>query len=216
MCIAGATSTVARYVADRLASQGARLHLAARNKEEAKRIGRDLRVRHEAHLSWSHFEATDPDARAALLKKASAEMGGLDLLFVAVGMLGDQAKAETDPDYLQKVIEVNFTAVAQLLTIAAQQFEAQGSGVIVALSSVAGDRGRPGNYAYGASKAGLTAFLEGMRSRLYGSGVHVLTVNPGPTDTKMTFGMDNPPPIWRYIMTAIRLIPASMFKKLSL
>ena len=108
---------------------------------------------------------------------------------------------------------------------------------------MAGDRGRPSNYAYGSAKAGLTAFLEGLRARLYGSGVHVLTVKPGPTDTKMTFGMDDPPPlmaepervakrivwaigkekdlcyappIWRYIMAAIRLLPSPVFKKLDL
>jgi short-subunit dehydrogenase len=170
-------------------------------------------------------------------------MGGLDVLLIAVGTLGDPSRAEADPAHLAAVIEVNFTAVAQLLMRAARRLEARGHGLIVALSSVAGDRGRPSNYPYGAAKAGLSTFLEGLRGRLHGSGVHVCTVKPGPTDTKMTFGMEDPPPLmadpdrvaadivaamarrtdvcytpplWRYIMAALRLIPARLFKRLDL
>ncbi len=243
ICIAGATSAVARATAARLAAAGATLHLAARDEAEAARIGRDLQVRHDAALSWSSIEVTDPDARTALLDTAADAMGGLDGLVVAIGRLGDQDRAERDPDHLESVITVNFTAVAQLLERAANRFAAQDRGLIAALSSVAGDRGRPSNYAYGSAKAGLTAFLEGLRGRLHEQNVHVLTVKPGPVDTKMTFGMDDPPPlmadpdrvasdivtamerrtdvcytppIWRYIMAAIRLIPARLFKKLDL
>lgn len=243
VCVAGATSTVARKVAQRLAGRGAILHLGAREVEEAGRIGQDIQVRQGGSVTWSRFEATDPESREALFEEAEREMKGLDVLFVAVGMLGDQRRAQRAPTHLGDVIEVNYAAVVQLLTRAAQRFESRGKGQIVALSSVAGDRGRSSNYAYGSAKAGLTAFLEGLRGRLYGSGVHVLTVKPGPTDTKMTFGMDEPPPlmaepervasdivaamesridicytppIWRYIMMAIRLIPSSVFKKLDL
>ncbi len=241
--IVGATSTIARHVAVQLAARGARLHLAARDEAEAGRIGHDLEVRRGAEVSWDSFEATDYDRHERLLDSADEEMGGLDGLLVAVGMLGDQARAEDDPAHLRDVIEVNYGAPASLITAAANRFEEQGHGWITALSSVAGDRGRPSNYAYGSAKAGLTAFLEGLRGRLHGSGVHVLTVKPGPTDTKMTFGMDDPPPlmaepervakrivwaiekekdvcyappIWRYIMAAIRLIPTPMFKKIDL
>lgn len=243
ICIVGATSTIARAVADRLAARGATLYLAARRQEEVKRLGRDLEVRHQATVDWGRFEATDPQDREALLDTATNAMGGLDAVLVAVGRLGDQTRAEQNPHHLREIIEINFTVVAQLLTRAAQRLEAQGSGMIVALSSVAGDRGRPSNYAYGSAKAGLTAFLNGLRGRLYNRGLHVLTVKLGPVDTKMTFDMEDPPPlmaepgevaddivramerqkevcyspnIWRYIMTALRLLPASMFKKLPL
>ena len=241
--IVGATSTIARHAAGELASRGARLHLAARDEAEAGRIGQDLEVRRGAEVSWDSFEATDYEGHERLLDSATGAMGGLDGLLVAVGMLGDQAQAEADPGHLRDVIEVNYGAPASLITAAANRFEEQGHGWIAALSSVAGDRGRPSNYAYGSAKAGLTAFLEGLRGRLHESGVHVLTAKPGPTDTKMTFGMDDPPPlmaepervaeqvakaieeekdvcyappIWRYIMAAIRLIPAPIFKKLDL
>ncbi|MCS4099964.1 SDR family oxidoreductase [Salinibacter ruber] len=241
--IAGATSTIARHTAGQLAARGARLHLAARDEAEAERIGQDLAVRRGAEVSWDSFEATDYEGHERLLDRATEAMGGLDGLLVAVGMLGDQARAEADPEHLREVIEVNYSAPASLITATANRFEKQGRGWIAALSSVAGDRGRPTNYAYGSAKAGLTAFLEGLRGRLYESGVHVLTAKPGPTDTKMTFGMDDPPPlmaepervagqvaqaieeekdlcyappIWRYIMAAIRLIPTPLFKKLDL
>jgi len=241
--IVGATSTIARHAAGHLADRGARLHLAARDEGEAQRIGRDLEVRRGAEVSWSPFEATDYEGHERLLDKATEAMDGLDGLLVAVGMLGDQARAEAAPAHLRDVIEINYSAPASLITAASNRLEEQGDGWIAALSSVAGDRGRPSNYAYGSAKAGLTAFLEGLRGRLHGSGVHVLTAKPGPTDTKMTFGMEDPPPlmaepervakrivraiekekdvcyappIWRYIMAAIRLIPASVFKKLDL
>jgi short-subunit dehydrogenase len=241
--VVGATSTIAHHVSTLLAQRDVTLHLAARSVEEAERIGRDLQVRHGASVSWSAFDATDYDTHSALLDAAEDEMGPLDGVFVAVGTLGDQAEAEQHPEHLRHVIEVNYAAVASLLTRAANRLEATGDGWIAALSSVAGDRGRPSNYAYGSAKAGLSAFLEGLRSRLSRSGVHVCTIKPGPVDTKMTFGMDDPPPlmadpervaadivaaiddetdvcytppIWRYIMTALRLIPASMFKMLDL
>lgn len=243
VCLVGATSAIARAVADRLAARGATLYLAARAEEEAARIGQDLEVRHQADVHWGRFEATDPHHRETVFDAAADAMGGLDVVIVAVGRLGDQERAERNPDHLRKVIEINFTTVAQLLTCAAQQFEAQQSGMIVALSSVAGDRGRASNYAYGSAKAGLTAFLSGLRGRLYEHGIHVLTAKPGPVDTKMTFEMDDPPPLladpnevaadivqameqkkdvcysprlWRYIMAALRLLPSSVFKRLSL
>lgn len=243
VCIVGATSTVARAVADRLAARGASLYLAARSEEDIERIGRDLKVRYEADVSTGPFEATNSHHREDLLKTAEQSMGGLDVVFVAVGTLGDQTRAQRDPEHLRTVIDINFTTVAQLLTHAAQRLEAQESGMIVALSSVAGDRGRASNYAYGSAKAGLSAFLSGLRGRLHDRGVHVLTVKPGPIDTKMTFDMEDPPPLladpstvaddilhamtrqkdvcysprlWRYLMTALRLLPASVFKKLPL
>lgn len=241
--IAGATSTIARHAAGELASLGARLHLAARDEAEAGRIGQDLEVRRGTEVSWEQFEVTEYEGHERLLDRATDAMDGLDGLLVAVGMLGDQPRAEADPGHLRDVIEVNYGAPASLITAAANRFKEQGHGWIAAFSSVAGDRGRPSNYAYGSAKAGLTAFLEGLRGRLHESGIHVLTAKPGPTDTKMTFGMDDPPPlmakpervakrivwaieeekdvcyappIWRYIMAAIRLIPAPILKKLDL
>jgi short-subunit dehydrogenase len=242
LLIVGATSAIARAVAEELAAAGTALHLAARDEAEAERIGRDLAVRHGTTASWSRYEATDPDAAEAVLDAADQALGGFDGVLVAVGQLGDQARAERDPAHLRQLVEVNFTAVAHLLTQAARRLEAQGHGTLAAISSVAGDRGRASNYAYGAAKAGLSAFLEGLRGRLHEAGVHVLTVKPGPVDTPMTFGRDDvplktspehvagdivaalrreadvlyTPRFWRPIMAALRLLPASVFKRLPL
>ena len=241
--IVGATSTIARRVAAMLVERGATLHLAAREEAAVERIGHDLQVRQEAVVSWSRFDVTEDETHEPLLDTAVDAMGSLDGVLVAVGMLGDQVEAERRSEHLREVIEANYTAVASFLTRASVRLEEQGQGWIAVLSSVAGDRGRASNYVYGSAKAGLTAFLSGLRGRLYESGVHVCTIKPGPVDTKMTFGMDELPPlladpdavandivealeddanvcytpsVWRYIMAAIRMIPASLFKRVSL
>jgi short-subunit dehydrogenase len=239
--VVGATSTIARHTAEACVRHGAALHLGARNVEEAERIGRDLAVRHGAEASWSAYEATDDARHDALLDAAEDAMGGVDGVIVAVGMLGNQARAEAEAGHLRAVVDVNFASVAVFLERAAARLERQNHGWIAALSSVAGDRGRADNYAYGAAKAGLSAFLEGLRGRLYESGVHVLTVKPGPVDTAMTFGMDDAPPLmadpetvaadivgaieagrdvcytpglWRIVMALLRAVPSRLFKQI--
>ncbi len=240
--IAGATSGIARALATELARQGARLYLTARDVEEAERIGRDLHVRYGAEVSWDHFEAEDYDAHALLLQGAKLAMGRLDGVIVAAGHLGDQARAQANFDHARRSINANFTGVASLLTHAANLFEQQGEGFIVALSSVAGDRGRQSNYVYGAAKGALSLFLQGLRNRLAPKGVHVLTVKPGFVDTRMTFGKAGlflvaqpeavardvlralgrrkdvlyTPGFWRWIMRAVRAIPESRFKRMAM
>lgn len=242
LLIVGATSSIARALVRRLSALGATVHLAARDVDEAERIGRDAQVRFGVDASWSAYDVTEPNAHAAVLDAATEAMGGLDGVVVAVGMLGDAERARHDPVHLRTVIDVNFTSVAHLLTRAADRLEAQGHGVIAAFSSVAGDRGRASNYVYGSAKAGLSAFLQGLRARLHPHGIHVLTVKPGPVDTRMTFGLDDlplltdpdavaadvvdalhrqtdvlyTPGIWRWIMTALRALPERVFKRLPL
>jgi short-subunit dehydrogenase len=161
----------------------------------------------------------------------------------AVGLLGDQKAAETDAALAETVIRTNYLAPALLLGEFANRMEARGSGAIIGISSVAGDRGRASNYMYGAAKAGFTAFLSGLRNRLASKGVNVVTVKPGFVATRMTAGMNLPKlltaqpaevaatiergitrgatiiyayPIWRFIMLAIAHIPEFMFKKMKL
>ncbi len=163
-------------------------------------------------------------------------------MVVAVGRLGDQARAETDPAHAAEILQVNLGSAVSLLTHAANHLEAGGKGFIVGISSVAGDRGRQSNYVYGAAKGGLTVFLQGLRNRLAPKGVHVLTVKPGFVDTRMTFGkpgmfavaepekvgegiaraLDHRrnvvylPGFWRAIMGVIDAIPETVFKRLKL
>ncbi len=157
--------------------------------------------------------------------------------------MGEQSTSEADPIVATEVLRSNFEGPASILAHLANRFEHRGSGVLVGISSVAGERGRATNYIYGSAKAGFTAFLSGLRNRLAGAGVHVVTVLPGFVATRMTEGMDLPAkltaqpqevasaivratrkrrniiyvrPIWQLVMAVIRNIPESVFKKLKL
>jgi short-subunit dehydrogenase len=161
----------------------------------------------------------------------------------AIGLLGDQARAEADPDHAATIMRSNFEGPALILGLFAERFLSRGSGTIVGISSVAGDRGRASNYVYGSAKAGFSVFLSGLRNRTAKRGVHVLTVKPGFVRTRMTEGKNLPRPvtahpdevaqaiwrgvseqkdeiyvrpIWAVIMFIIRSLPESFFKKTSI
>jgi short-subunit dehydrogenase len=163
-----------------------------------------------------------------------------DIVVCAVGAMGGEDPA--DPASMRAVVETNLTGPAVLLGAFADQFRARGSGVLVGISSVAGDRGRAKTMGYGAAKAGFTAFLSALRQQMEGTGVEVLTVRPGFVRTRMTAGMDLPsrltaspddvarhirraidrrkpvlvtPWIWVPIMTAVRMIPEALFRRMS-
>ena len=112
---------------------------------------------------------------------------------MVVGLLGDQPRSEADLDAARAVMATNYTGPACYLLAAARRMAIRGSGCIVGISSVAGDRGRQSNYVYGSAKAGFTAFLAGLRNRLFRQGVTVVTVKPGFVATAMTAGMKLPP-----------------------
>jgi len=159
-----------------------------------------------------------------------------------VGSMPDQAEIDADPGLVDGTICDSFTGPARFLQTLAPVLEARGCGTIVGVGSVAGDRGRLGNYVYGAAKAGFATYLSGLRNRLGRSGVHVMTVKPGPVDTAMTWGLGPQPfmttpdavsrdilrglkkrrnvvytaRIWRLVMLVIRVIPEPIFKKLSI
>jgi len=239
--VLGATSGIARGTAAALARRGYPLHLAARDGAELTRVAADLGIRFGVPVRASAFDALATEDHPAFLADVLAE-GPLAGVVLAVGALGDAARARTDPGEAEAIFRANFTGPASILTLLANHFEAAGGGFLVGISSVSGDRGRAGNYAYGAAKAALTAFLSGLRQRLFAKGVRVITVKPGFVDTAMTFGMDGlflvaapeavgeriarkiegrgdvlyVPWFWRWIMAAIRAIPEPLFKRLSL
>jgi short-subunit dehydrogenase len=178
-----------------------------------------------------------------MLDGCYASLGQVDIALVAHGTLPDQKACEQDVALALQEFSSNGLSVIALLTTLANRMEAQCSGTIAVISSVAGDRGRPSNYLYGTAKAAVSTFCEGLRARLFKSGVHVLTVKPGFVDTPMTQGLPLPGPLvakpeqvahdiymaiakrkdvvytrwfWRGIMTIIRLIPNFVFKRISL
>ena len=241
--VLGALSGVARYIADAFAREGFALVLAGRDKTELEILARDLRVRHEIACHCLEFDAMDFESHANTVQQCTDLLGqvpgGVVLCF---GYLADQEQAQQDCAIMRRTLDTNLTGAISILEQFSGAFEKRNSGFVVALSSVAGDRGRKMNYIYGAAKAGLSTYLQGLRNRLHASGVQVTTIKPGFMDTPMTYGMDLPkllmaspedagramvrailrgrdiayvPFFWRYIMLIIRSIPEWQFKKMS-
>jgi len=240
-CIIGATSGIAQALASRLAASGAALFLAGRSKEKLDLMARDLRLRHGARVETQAVIFEDIDNHAAVVQRSWEWLGGMDAAFICHGALIDQKKCERDFDATLQSFQINLLSAVSFAGDLANRMEAADRGSLVVISSVAGDRGRQSNYAYGAAKAGLTAFLQGLRNRLFASGVKVLTVKPGYVDTPMAAHIRSPlkvsadraardilvatekgrdvlytPWFWRPIMLILRLIPESIFKRMKL
>lgn len=235
--ILGARSDIARACARRLAAEGYGVMLAARNAAGLAADAEDLRLRADVPVTLHEFDALDVPGFPAFAEG----LGALpEVVICAVGDMGEQAESQADPQAAARVMRANFEGPALILGVFAEAFAARGSGVLVGISSVAGERGRASNYVYGAAKAGFTAFLSGLRNRLNGRGVRVVTVLPGFVATRMTQGMDLPPrltaqpdqvaeavaraiargrdvvwvkPVWRLIMAVIRALPEAVFKR---
>jgi short-subunit dehydrogenase len=242
LLIVGATSAIAEAFARRYAPTGASFYLAARDQDKLSAVADDLRVRGAGRVETHPFDAADASAHAAVLEGASSHLASLDIAVVAYGTLPNQEAIERDPDGVAEAFETNATSVVTLLTRLGNLFEAQGAGTIVVISSVAGDRGRPSNYVYGAAKGAVSLFAQGLRARLARAGVHVLTVKPGLVDTPMTAHLPKnalfatpeqvaekihraiareanvvyAPGFWRPVMAGVRAIPERLFKRMRL
>jgi decaprenylphospho-beta-D-erythro-pentofuranosid-2-ulose 2-reductase len=240
--VLGATSGIAEATCRIWASQGASLFLVARNAEKLASVAADLRTRGAASVETAVADLDDTEGHAALLAHAVNSLTGMDVAYLAHGILGDQTAAEGDFNTTAQILHTNLMAPISLLTWLANYCVQRHTGVLAVISSVAGDRGRKSNYVYGSSKAGLSAFLGGLRNRIDREGVTVLTIKPGPTRTAMTSGMPKSekfadpeavaksivaaiaakkdqlyvPFIWAPIMLIIRNIPERVFKKLNL
>jgi len=240
--VLGATSGIAEAVCRIWASQGAQLFLVARNPEKLAVVAADLKTRGAAYVGTAVADLDDTEKHAELLSHAVNSLTGMDVALLAHGILGDQARAEQDFQHAAQILHTNLVAPISLLTWLANYCVQRRAGVLAVLSSVAGDRGRKSNYLYGSSKAGLTAFLAGLRNRIDREGVTVMTIKPGPVKTAMTAGMRGSekfadvdkvaqsivtavdkrvdtvyvPFQWAPIMWAVRSIPERIFKKLNL
>ena len=238
--IIGARSDIAIAVAHCFAKEGYDIQLAARNISSLDVDKSDIELRYQVGVSLHDFNALDIDSHerfVSLLPKLPF------VVVCAVGYMGVQAENERDLLAALNVMRSNFEGPASILAVLANHFEQRGSGTLVGISSVAGERGRAKNYVYGSAKAGFTAFLSGLRNRLAKKGVHVVTVLPGFVATKMTKEMNLPSKltaqpdevaiavlnavkkkyniiyvkkIWLLIMKVIRSIPEHFFKKMKL
>jgi hypothetical protein len=206
----GATSDIAAEAARLLAERGEKLVLVARDAEALGRLAGDLKVRGAAAVETIVADFSDLDRLGAVAAQAWDALSGLDAALVAYGTLPDQKRTESDPGALREALLLNFSSPAALLNLLAARFEAQGAGMLAAITSVAGDRGRRSNYAYGAAKGGLQRFLEGLRHRLRASGVRVLDVRPGFVSTKMTAHLPQGGPLWASPQRVARDIVAAV------
>ena len=241
LLILGANSDVAWATAKIFAARsGASLILASRDLELLEKKAGDIQARYNGSARAVAFDALDYGSHKKFYADLQPKPDGVVLAF---GHMEDQQAAQNDFNAARKIIDTNFTGAASILEIIAADFQKRGTGFIVGISSVAGDRGRQSNYFYGAAKAALTAYLSGLRNRLSKSNVHVITVLPGFIHTKMTAQIELPGLLtaspeqvakdihtaytksrnmiytrwfWRWIMIIIKSIPETIFKRLSL
>lgn len=182
--IVGATSAIAAEVARIYAQRGARLHLLARSESKLASVVQSLQS--SAPITSRVADFTDLAGVVGLVEEAHRELGGIDTVLIAHGDLGDQLRSEASFEAAEASFRTNLLSVVAFLVPLANLLEAQGSGCIGVITSVAGDRGRPRNYTYGAAKGALNVYLQGLRSRLVRARVRVVTLKLGPVDTPMT------------------------------
>jgi decaprenylphospho-beta-D-erythro-pentofuranosid-2-ulose 2-reductase len=235
--IFGATSSIAAEVAKLHAARGDRVHLVGRNPDKLAEVAKSCA---QPDVTTELADFADLHANQALVERAFTTLGGVDTVLVAHGDLGDQLASERSFEAAEATILANFTSVVSLLVPLANRLEQAGAGRIGVITSVAGDRGRPRNYTYGAAKGALTIYLQGLRTRLYSAGVSVTTLKLGPVDTPMTrehkkhllFGKKAPvaaaivramdagtaeayvPSFWGAIMPVVKNTPERLFQKL--
>ncbi len=185
--IIGATSAIAHEASRRFAVEGARLLLVARNEAKLQANADDLMARGASSIDTFILDANDFDRHAALMEAVHSTFpNGLDHALLAYGTLPDQTEVAADADAAVDAFTTNATSVIALLTHLAGLFEKQERGAIAVISSVAGDRGRPSNYVYGAAKGAVSLFAQGLRARMAKHGVSVTTIKPSFVDTPMT------------------------------
>jgi hypothetical protein len=238
--IVGATSAIAEATAREFAARGDSLFLAARNLAALQAIAEDLRLRGAAAVGTADFNAQQMQGFASLIEAAAAHLGGLDQALIAHGSLSDQGACEASTQLLRDEFTTNALSVMALSLLLARHFGAQGHGLIAAISSVAGERGRQSNYVYGAAKATVSTFLSGLRQQLHARGIRVVTIKPGFVSTPMTAAfkkgvlwasparvardivraMDRGTPViytpwfWRPIMVLVRAVPEAIFRRM--
>jgi decaprenylphospho-beta-D-erythro-pentofuranosid-2-ulose 2-reductase len=239
--IVGATSAIACACARLWAAEGARFFLMARDASKVEQVANDLRVRGAPAVDSFVLDLNDLEKLAQATEAAFTALESVDVALIAHGTLSDQALCQTDVSTALHELTSNATSQIAILTLIANRMRAARNGTIAVISSVAGDRGRASNYVYGSAKAAVTAFCEGLRMRLFDSGVHVLTIKPGPVATPMTANMKLPPFVvatpekvavdilravrgktstlytpwfWRPIMLVVRSLPAAILRKL--
>ena len=242
--VVGATSAIAEHCCRLWVAAGpTELILVVRDVARAEKIAADLGVRGPGStITVTKGDFLDPAAIAAVVQSAAAS-GPIDIVLIAQGWLSHQETCQADLAFCRDSIAINALSPALFAEAFARHFAEVGRGTLGIIGSVAGDRGRKANYTYGAAKGFLSRYAEGMDHRFAGSGVKIVLIKPGPTDSPMTAaikaqgrrvapvedvaraivdGMTRgrpviyAPPIWRTIMLVVRHIPRFLFNRLSI
>jgi len=231
----GATKGMGRALARRMAARGDRLFLLGRNVDELRRSAADLEVRHAslAPVGTALCDLERPETFASALDAAETQMGKIDTVVVTAALFATQDQLEANPTLATQLLLVNFTNTVLFCEHARKRLLAAGGGTLCVFSSVAGERGRSPVVIYGAAKAGLTRYLEGLDHRFRRQGLVTVCVKPGFVTTSMTAGLPRPrfagnpddvarrvlvaidqrrpvvyvPPIWRLVMCVVRVLP---------
>lgn len=235
--ILGATSDIGFAIARSFAEQRFEILLAARHPQQLEAFRSDIGIRYNVQCSAHAFDAERFDTHAAFYEALPTVPY---VTVYVIGYMNDNETVIRDWKETLRTIHANYTGAVSILNIVAADYEKRGEGTIVGISSVAGNRGRQSNYIYGSAKAGFTAYLSGLRNRLYHHDVHVVTVLPGFVATKMTEHLNLPKLLtakpeevgravwnavdkkknviyvkwfWRWIMLIITSLPEGLFKK---
>ncbi|MER7533431.1 decaprenylphospho-beta-D-erythro-pentofuranosid-2-ulose 2-reductase [Streptomyces sp. NPDC097704] len=239
LLVLGGTSEIGLATARRLIARRTRVVWLAGRPSPALTAAADSLRALGADVRTVPFDALDTESHEERLGKIFTE-GDVDMVLLAFGVLGDQARDESDPVAAVRVAQTNYTGAVSAGLVCAGALQAQGHGSLVVLSSVAGERARRANFIYGSSKAGLDAFAQGLGDALHGTGVHVMVVRPGFVRSKMTAGLAEAPlattpeavagaielglrrrseTVWvpgalRLVMSAVRHVPRPLFRRL--
>jgi short-subunit dehydrogenase len=240
--VLGATKGIGRAISRALAERGAELYLLGRDLDDLKRSAADLEQRGggSRKVLFGECDLEQPERFQAALLEADGALGGFDTVVVTAGLFASQDRLENDLEYTRRLLTANFANTVVFCEHARQRLLAHGGGTLCVISSVAGERGRKPVVIYGASKAGLSAYLEGLDHKFQPQGLRVITVKPGFVKTAMTDGLTPPPfagepdqvardvvkaidrgtpvvytpAIWALVMLVIRWLPRFVMRKI--
>jgi short-subunit dehydrogenase len=242
IAILGATKGMGRSLARSIAERGDTICLLGRDTVDLERSANDLSVRGAlGRVACVRCDLEEPGTFAAAMDTARESLGGLDAVIVTAGVFATQDELEADPELAERLLRIDFTNTVLFCEAAKKVLLSEGGGTLCAFSSVAGERGRKPVILYGAAKAGLTHYLEGLDHKHRANGLRVVTVKPGFVKTSMTAGLEPPPfagepeavarrvlkaidrgtpvvyapAIWRLVMAVIRALPRAIMRRIS-
>ncbi|MBS1949083.1 MAG: SDR family oxidoreductase [Bacteroidetes bacterium] len=238
--VLGATSDIAMAIAKKFAANHYAIQLAGRNTEQLKPLQSDIHVRYNIQCTIHSFDALAFSSHKAFFGSLTPMP---DITVCVFGAMENEDNAFDDFESAHRMIDTNYTGAVSILNIAAKYYSSQKQGLIVGISSVAGERGRQSKLIYGSAKAAFSAYLAGLRNKLFKDNIHVVSIKPGFVYTKMTEELQLPKLLtaqpsevanavynavqkkkntvyvkwmWRWIMLIIRNIPEFQFKKMNL